>query len=124
MSQFWPFLLFFGYLWALIFSIRRQRTLVREEVKFFCCYLVVGLMAAWWAHERYIAIVYPPCEDCPPEDINLAGMLGVRWHNLVIPYLEAFASLSLLRFLALSILEYRRKRRKIVDAGLAKKATM
>jgi hypothetical protein len=49
MSEAWPYLLIAGYAVALIFSVFKQRTLFREEINFFCFYLLAGLAAAVWA---------------------------------------------------------------------------
>ena len=42
MSEIWPLLLIVGYIGTLIFSSIKQKTQLREEIKFFGWYLVIG----------------------------------------------------------------------------------
>lgn len=101
MSEFWHVLLILGYFSTLIFSLFKQKHLLLDELKFWGWYLIIGLMAALWAHDRYTSNLYPPCEDCPVPDINPFGMLRQLWHKVVWPYTIAFAVLSLSRHLIL-----------------------
>lgn len=104
MSEFWHILLILGYFSTLIFSLFKQKNLLLDELKFLGWYLIIGLMAALWAHDRYTSNLYPPCEDCPVLDINTFGMLRQLWYAVVWPYIIAFIVLSLIRHLILLVI--------------------
>jgi len=109
MSEAWPYLLIAGYLVALIFSASKQKTLVREELKFFCFYLLAGMAAALWASDTLYIYLNPPCQGCPSFDINSKGMFRVYWYNFITPFLKAFAVLSLIRLPLLLLTNRKRK---------------
>jgi hypothetical protein len=93
MSEIWPFFLIVGYIATLIFSSFKQPSLVREEGKYFCFYLFVGLAAMIVTADRYVWAL----NGCPSVEINLFGLLRNYWHSFVIPFFVAFTLLSLIR---------------------------
>jgi len=109
MSEAWPYLLIVGYVIALIFSAFKQKTLFREEIKFFCFYLLAGLAAAVWARDIQEIYINPPCQDCPRFDINSKWMFREYWRTFIIPFLKAFAVLSLIRLPLLLLTNRKRK---------------
>jgi hypothetical protein len=116
MSEIWPLLLIVGYISTLIFSSIKQKTQLREEIKFFGWYLVIGLISALWAHDRYYSEMYPPCDDCDSVDVNIIGMFRKLWFLIVLPYLEAFAAMSLIRTSILTAI-YAFKRRSQISTN-------
>jgi len=109
MSEAWPILLIAGYVGALIFSAFKQKTLIREESKFFCFYLLAGMAAAVWASNALYIYQNPPCQNCPSIDINAKGMFRIYWYYFIIPFLKAFAVLSLIRLPLLLLINRKRK---------------
>ena len=109
MSEIWPFFLIVGYIAALIFSSFKQPSLVRQEGKYFCFYLFVGLAAMIWTADRYVWALNAPCDGCQIVDINLFGLLRNYWHSFVIPFFVAFALLSLIRLPLLLLVNRKRK---------------
>ena len=73
---------------------------MRNEVKFWAWYLVVGLLAGIYAHDVFLTLKYPVPDGI---DINLNGMVRVLTYNFVTPFIKAFAVLSAVRFFILLI---------------------
>ena len=111
MSETWPYLLILGYIGMFIFSLLKQKTLLLEEIRYFGWYLLVGLLAAFWANGRYTASRYP-MEDWSGVDINVLGMFRVLWNIFVLPYLTAFSLLSSVRLFIVFFVDYRKRKAK------------
>ena len=95
-----PLLLIASYLITLAFSTSRQKTMLLEELKFFCFYFVVGIAAALWASEAGYAFLPSKSADSDPTlhfDINMSELFRNSWHLVIVPFCKAFAVLSSFR---------------------------
>ena len=110
MSEIWPICLLLGYLGTLIFSLYTQKTLFREEVKFFSWYFVVSLLAAIFAHDHYLT---QRSEFLDGVDVNTMGMIRVLWYDYVIPHSSAFLILNSLRLVTLVVLTMRKNKSRV-----------
>ncbi len=93
-------LLLASYICTLICSLLTQKSLLRNEIKFWAWYLIVGLMAGLYAHDVFLTRRYPVPDGI---DINLNGMFRVLTYDFVIPFIKGFAVLSAVRFFILLI---------------------
>ena len=82
MSESWPLFFVLGYFITLIISLFKQKTLAREELKYFSWYFMVSVIAAVWAYYRYQSSRMEPEVGV---EINLLGMLRIAWYEYIIP---------------------------------------
>lgn len=117
MLDYWLYLLLLLYSAALLFSLRRQRGVFTEEVKFFAWYLLTGLVAALFARKWDDMEELLECGDCGLY-MGLLPSIYYRtdWRNYIAPYLMAFALLGLLRHLILMIVIWKRGRSPAASA--------
>jgi hypothetical protein len=105
-----PILLLLGYVGALSFSLYKQQTFLREEIKYFSWYFVVSLFAAILAHDHYTTRSIDGLEVV---DVNTLGMLRILWYDLIIPYVIAFLGLNSVRLIILTISTTRKNKSKV-----------
>ena len=101
-----PIFLLIGYAGTLSISLYTQKTFLREEIKYFCWYFVVGLLASILAHDSYISKGEPPEVGV---DVNAVGMLRVLWYDFITPYVIAFLILNSVRLIILIVVRIRKK---------------
>jgi len=84
-----------------------KNRLMREVVT--CSvYLVISILSAIWAYDRFIAASY--VDTSAGVEINAMGMIRVMWGDYLVPFICAFAILCALRFLSIVVLWYGRRR--------------
>jgi hypothetical protein len=111
MTESWSIFLLVGYVGALCFSLYKQKTFLREELKYFSWYFVVSLFASILANDHYITLRFGNPED--GVDVNYLGMLRGLWYDFIIPYVIAFLLLNSVRLIILTISSVRKNKSQV-----------
>lgn len=100
--EFYLSLSLISFVGSLIYSLRIQKGLFRNELRFWLWYFVIGFFAGVYARDVE-RLSYSNDDGSVSEDINLLGMIEKIFSSYFPPYLKAFAVMSTIRFISLII---------------------